>query len=65
MKAASSIKKRLKALARAKEWCTPLPVLVEAEDLAERFNGDQDAARRHHHPAEVNFSWESYVNNFI
>ncbi|MDO9582665.1 MAG: hypothetical protein Q7J24_06090 [Desulfomicrobium sp.] len=65
MRSTSSIKKRLKALDRAQGWFTPLPVLVEAGDLAERFNGDQDQARRYHHPAEVHFSWESFINNFI
>lgn len=65
MRTTSSIRKRLKSLARVQELSTPLPVLVEAGDLAERFNGDQDQARRYHHPAEVNFSWESFINNFI
>jgi hypothetical protein len=59
---AKALKRRLENIHHAVSQYNPLPVLVE--DLTE-FNGDQDAARRRYHPAEVHFSWESYVSIFV
>ena len=59
---AQALRKRLSKIRRDADQYAPLPVLVE--DLTE-FNGDQDAARKHYHPAEVHFSWESYVSIFV